>query len=75
MVTVIVHMVIKGKHIPMMVAWGGNTKINSLTWLTWLVRIVPFFLLNAEQMSNWLGLEHQPVTGEVTKDFRTVQIW
>ena len=22
---------------------------------------LPFFLLNDEQMSNWLGVEHQPV--------------
>ena len=25
---------------------------------------LPFFLLNDEQMSNWLGVEHQPVNGK-----------
>ena len=38
------------------------------TYIFWLVlsdeqmsKGWPFFLLNDEQMSNWLGVEHQPV--------------
>ena len=40
-------------------------KKNSVIWLVLsdeqMSKGWPFFLLNVEQMSNWLGVEHQPV--------------
>ena len=55
-----------------MMAWREPQKIpgeirkNEFTWLVLsdeqMSKGCPFSLLNDEQMSNWLGVEHQPVT-------------